>query len=138
MVRRRLRLVQPKPVHTTSVRQEPHRHPKLLCLREHEHQTLDRRGSSRRRPYFHISAWKVNSQNFAMTEFQEVSIARPSLLGSNRAPPPSRRKRCLEQLDVAQPHGARALNHNVELDKVRFLASLQVEGDLVANPVDRA
>src|SRR5215204_1642726 len=41
---------------------------------EHEHQTLDRRGSSRRRPYFHISAWKENSEklNFRFTEFSEV------------------------------------------------------------------
>src|SRR5215208_7675939 len=67
------------PTHTSSVRQEPHRHPKLLCLREHEHQTLDRRGSSRQRPYFHISAWKENSEklNFRFTEFSEVRIRLP-------------------------------------------------------------
>src|SRR5215204_4213298 len=44
---------------------------------EHEHQTLDRRGSSRRRPYFHISAQKGNSANFVMTEFSEVRIQDP-------------------------------------------------------------
>ena len=56
----------------TSVRQEPHRTPNCSAL-EHEHQTLDRRGSSRRRPHFHISAWKVLSANFSsITEFSEV------------------------------------------------------------------
>jgi hypothetical protein len=52
-------------------------------------------------------------------------------------PPLSRRQQCLEHLDVAQPHGARALNHNIELDEVRFLIPLQVEGDLVTSLVDR-
>src|SRR5829696_6072174 len=36
-----------------SVTREPQA-PQTVAL-EHEHQTLDRRGSSRRRPYFHIS-----------------------------------------------------------------------------------
>src|SRR5215208_2702744 len=55
----------------------------------------------------------------------------------NRGSPPSLRQWCLEQFDVAQPHFAWALNHEVELDEVRFLTPLQVEGDLVARPVDR-
>jgi hypothetical protein len=61
----------------------------------------------------------------------------PSLLGGHRVPPPSRRQRRLEQLDVAHPHGALPLHHNVELDEVRFLAPPQVEGNLVSGPVDR-
>jgi hypothetical protein len=36
-----------------------------------------------------------------------------------------------------QPHGALPLNHNVELDEVRSLIPLEVEGDLIARPVDR-
>src|SRR5829696_1837554 len=54
-----------------SVTREPQA-PRTVAL-EHEHQTLDRRGSSRRRPYFHIRLGLSPKSNFRFTEFSEVA-----------------------------------------------------------------
>src|SRR5215218_842903 len=61
LVRRRLCLV-PQSPYTTSVTQEPSEGTPNCCLRA---RILDSvlSGSSKRRPYFHPSAWKVHSRN---------------------------------------------------------------------------